>query len=54
MVAVAEARHEVSQAEYNTIAMMPEEQFAFWHALNAKPKLTNAQLNLGRVMRGEG
>jgi hypothetical protein len=34
--------------------MMPEEQFAFWHALNAKPKLTNAQLNLGRVMRGEG
>jgi len=53
MVTVAQARREVSQAEQNTIAMTPEEQLNFWNALNATPKLTNAQCELGRTMRGE-
>ena len=54
MVTVAQARREVSQAEHNTIAMTPDEQQTFWSALNATPKLTKAQRDLGRTMRGEG
>ena len=53
MVTVAQARREVSQAEQNTIAMTADEQLAFWNALNAPPRLTKAQRELGRVMRGE-
>ena len=53
MVTVAQARREVDQAEQNTIALSPEEQLTFWNALNATPKLTKAQRELGRTMRGE-
>ncbi len=53
MVTVAQARREVSQAEQNTISLTPEEQLTFWQALNATPKLTKAQRELGRTMRDE-
>lgn len=53
MVTVAQARREVSDAEQSTIALTPDEQLTFWNALNATPKLTKAQRELGRAMRGE-
>lgn len=53
MVTVAQARREVAQAQQNTICLTPEEQFAFWQALDAAPKLTETQRELGRTMRGE-
>jgi uncharacterized protein (DUF1778 family) len=53
MVTVAQARREVQQAEQTTIALTADEQFAFWNALTTAPKLTKAQQELGRTMRGE-
>ena len=50
--AVAQARHEVSVAQRQVIALSPAEQLQFWNALNTSPKLTAAQKQLGRVMRG--
>lgn len=52
-VTVAQARREVSAAREETIALTPEEQLAFWRALNATPTLTEAQRRLGATMRGE-
>lgn len=52
-VTVSQARKEVAAATEQTIAMTPEEQLAFWTALNAPVKLTAAQKKLGKVMRGE-
>jgi uncharacterized protein (DUF1778 family) len=51
-VTVAQARREVSAAQELTLALTPEEQLAFWNALNAPPKLTAAQRRLGALMRG--
>lgn len=53
MVTVAQARREVAMARDQTIALTPEEQLAFWQALQAPPRLTAAQRRLGAVMRGE-
>jgi uncharacterized protein (DUF1778 family) len=52
IVTVAQARREVRQAEQSTISLTPDEQLAFWNALSATPKLTKAQRELGRTMRG--
>lgn len=52
-VTVAQARKEVEAAAGQTIAMTPEEQLAFWTALNQPVKLTPAQKKLGKLMRGE-
>jgi uncharacterized protein (DUF1778 family) len=52
-VTIAQARREVESAEQQTIVLSPEEQLAFWRALQAPPKLTPAQKRLGAVMRGE-
>lgn len=52
-VAVAQAKHEVSAARRQVIALSPSEQLQFWKALNVPAKLTPAQKRLGRVMRGE-
>ncbi len=52
-VTVAQARREVLAASEQTIALAPEEQLAFWNALNETPRLTPAQRRLGSVMRGE-
>ena len=53
MVTVAQARREVQQAEQTTTTLTAEEQLTFWTALNATPKLTEAQRELGRTMRGD-
>ena len=53
-VTVAQARKEVKAAASQTIVLTPEEQLAFWTALNAPVKLTAAQKKLGKLMRGEG
>ena len=52
-VTVAQARREIQAARENVIALTPEEQLAFWNAINAPPRLTPAQRRLGAVMRGE-
>ncbi len=52
-VMVAQAKREVAAAQERTIVMTPEEQLAFWNALNATPRLTASQRRLAAVMRGE-
>jgi uncharacterized protein (DUF1778 family) len=52
-VTVAQARREVEAARGQTIAMSPEEQLAFWTALNETVVLTPAQRKLGELMRGK-
>jgi uncharacterized protein (DUF1778 family) len=52
-VTVAQARREVHASREQAIALTPDEQLAFWNALSATPKLTEAQRKLGAVMRGE-
>jgi uncharacterized protein (DUF1778 family) len=42
-----------ASAREQTIALSPEEQRAFWHALEAPAKPTPAQKRLGDLMRGE-
>jgi uncharacterized protein (DUF1778 family) len=51
-VTVAQARREVLASREQTLAMTPEEQLAFWNALNEAPRLTEAQRRLGSIMRG--
>lgn len=51
-VTVAQARREVASARDQTILLSPDEQLAFWQALNAPAKLTPAQKRLGAMMRG--
>ena len=53
VVTIAQAKREVESAQEQTIALAPDEQLAFWNALNAPTKLTAAQRRLGAVMRGE-
>jgi uncharacterized protein (DUF1778 family) len=50
-VAVPQARRDVFAAREQTISLTPEEQSAFWSALNAPPHLTDAQRQLGADMR---
>ena len=52
-VTVAQARKEVLAAREQTLALTPEEQLAFWNALNETPILTESQRRLGKIMRGE-
>ena len=52
-VTVAQAQKEVLAAREQTISLTPDEQLAFWNALNQPPRLTEAQRQLGAVMRGE-
>jgi uncharacterized protein (DUF1778 family) len=52
-ITVAQARREVLAAREQTIVLSPEEQLAFWNALNEPPRLTDAQRRLGALMRGE-
>ncbi len=50
---VAQARREVESAGEQVITLAPEEQLAFWNALNQPVQLTEAQRRLGSIMRGE-
>jgi uncharacterized protein (DUF1778 family) len=52
-VTVAQARREVLAAGEQTLVLTPEEQLAFWSALNETPTLTEAQKRMGAMMRGE-
>ena len=52
-VTVAQARREVQSAGDQVIALAPDEQLAFWNALNQPPQLTKTQKRLGSIMRGE-
>ena len=52
-VTIAQARREVDAAREQIISLTPEEQLAFWNALNETPRLTAAQRKLSRVMRGQ-
>ena len=51
-VTVPQAQKEVLAASEQTISLTPEEQLAFWNALNEPPLLTEAQRKLGAAMRG--
>jgi uncharacterized protein (DUF1778 family) len=52
-ITVSQARKEVAAAAEQTIALTPDEQLAFWTALNEPAKLTVAQKKLGKLIRGE-
>jgi uncharacterized protein (DUF1778 family) len=52
-VVAAQAAREVAAAEQQTIAMTTDEQLAFWNALARPPKPTEAQQELGAIMRGD-
>jgi len=52
-VTIAQARREVLASRQQTVALTPEEQQAFWEALNETPRLTPVQRRLGATMRGE-
>ena len=52
-VTLQQARREVDGAKSSVIVMTPDEQLAFWNALNESPPLTDAQRRLGATMRGE-
>ncbi len=51
-VTVAQAKREVAGAREQTIALSPDEQLAFWNALQAAPRLTAAQKRLASLMQG--
>ena len=52
-VTVAQARRETEAAEQHVIRLTPEEQLALWTLLQETPRLTPAQRELGKLMRGE-
>ena len=52
-VTLGQALKEVVAAGERTIALTPEEQLAFWNALNKPDRMTPAQKSLGKIMRGE-
>ena len=52
-VTVPQARREVRAAREQLVALTPEEQLAFWNALNETSRPTPAQKRLGVAMRGE-
>jgi hypothetical protein len=52
MVMVPQARREVLAAREKIISLTPDGQLAFWRALNAPLRLTDAQRQLGAAMRG--
>lgn len=51
-VMVPQAQREVADAREQTIRLTPEEQLAFWQALQAPPKLTPELKRLGKLIRG--
>src|SRR5579863_1320170 len=53
VVTLSQARREVDSARSLVICLTPEEQLAFWNALQQKQSLTPNQRQLGRLMRGK-
>ena len=52
-VTMPRAKREIQAAQEQVVALTPDEQLAFWNALNETPVLTAAQRRLGAIMRGE-
>ncbi|WP_254513393.1 type II toxin -antitoxin system TacA 1-like antitoxin [Anatilimnocola floriformis] len=52
LVTVPQAEREIEAEEQQTILLSPTEQLEFWQALQATPRRTPAQQELGRLMRG--
>ncbi len=52
-VTVLQAKREVEESGKNIIALTPEEQEQFWHALNEAPKLTKSQKKLRAIAHGK-
>ena len=52
-VTVPQAKREIAAVREQVIALSPEEQLAFWNALNDTPVLTKSQRRLGAIMRGD-
>lgn len=52
MVSVAQARMDVELDHANGLALSPEEQLAFWQALQGSAALTSQQQRLGKMMQG--
>ena len=52
-IVVAQARREVEESRTKALLLSPEEQLAFWKALQRPISLTRRQRALGRLMRGE-
>jgi len=52
-VVLAQAHRDAEAAEQRVIALTAEEQLAFWQVLNEPAQLTDAQRELGALMRGE-
>jgi hypothetical protein len=46
-------KSEIEAARDPQIILTPDEQLAFWNALNEAPTLTDRQRALGAIMRGE-
>ena len=53
LVTVAQAKKEVESAASQVISLTPDEQLAFWNALQTPAKVTPAGRRLGAMMRGE-
>jgi uncharacterized protein (DUF1778 family) len=53
LVTVAQARREVESAGEQVIALTSDEQLAFWNALQQPVRLSEAQRQLGAIMRGD-
>ncbi len=51
-VTVAQAKREVLSAQSQSIGLCPDEQLAFWQALQEPVRLTASQRRLGALMRG--
>ena len=51
-VTVGQARRELLAAREQVITLTPDEQLAFWNALNTATRLSKAQRQLGTTMRG--
>jgi uncharacterized protein (DUF1778 family) len=52
-VTLSQAQREVDSAKENVISLTPQEQLAFWTALQSHSSLTPAQKQLGAIMRGK-
>ncbi len=52
-VTVPQAKREIQAARELVVGLTPDEQLAFWNALNEAPVLTVSQRRLGAIMRGE-
>jgi uncharacterized protein (DUF1778 family) len=54
LVLVPTAKREVAQAKQQVVQMTADEQERFWQALQAPARPSEAQRELGNIMKGEG